>query len=290
MKLIRVGDAGQERPGVLLADGRRIDASSAVAEHGCADYDERFFAGGALAGLSAWVADGAPGGAELAADARLGPPVVRPSKIVCVGLNFRDHAAETGQEPPAEPVLFLKAPSALTGPDDDLVLPRGSVKTDWEVELAVVIGARASYVEEARALDHVAGYVLHNDYSEREYQLERGGQWDKGKGCDTFAPLGPFLATPDELPGGPLGEGLGMWLDVNGTRRQTSTTDQMIFGVAHLVSYISRFMTLCPGDVLSTGTPGGVGLSLNPAAYLQAGDVVTLGIDGLGQATQRVRS
>jgi len=289
MRLVRVGVPGEEIPAVLLADGRRIDASSALDEVGCDDFDDRFFGGSALAELTAWVHAGVPGGAELPNAARLGAPVPRPSKIVCVGLNFRDHAEETGQEPPPEPVLFLKAPSALTGPDDDLVLPRDSVKTDWEVELAVVIGASASYVDEADALHHVAGYVLHNDYSEREYQLERGGQWDKGKGCDTFAPLGPFIATPDELPGGPDGRGLAMWLDVNGDRRQASSTDQMIFGVPHLVSYISRFMTLCPGDIISTGTPGGVGLSLDPPAYLQAGDVVTLGIDGLGSSTQRVR-
>lgn len=289
MRLIRVGQPEQELPAVLLDDGRRIDASAALEELGYVDYDETFFGGDALAELTAWGDAGTPGGVELPGEARLGAPVRRPSKIVCVGLNFRDHAEETGQEPPAEPVLFLKAPSALTGPNDDLLLPRGSVKTDWEVELAVVIGATARYVDEADALEHVAGYVLHNDYSEREFQLERGGQWDKGKGCDTFAPLGPFLATPDELPGGPEGRGLAMWLDVNGTRRQSSSTDHMIFGVARLVSYISRFMTLCPGDIVSTGTPGGVGLSLDPPAYLRAGDVVTLGIDGLGSSTQHVR-
>lgn len=289
MRLIRVGAAGHELPAVLLGDGRRIDASDTLDGLGCVDYDETFFGGEGLAQLTAWVDAGTPGGAELPPSARLGPPVLRPSKIVCVGLNFRDHAEETGQEPPGEPVLFLKAPSALTGPNDDLVIPNGSVKTDWEVELAVVIGAKASYVERAEALDHVAGFVLHNDYSEREFQLERGGQWDKGKGCDTFAPLGPFLATPDELPGGLEGRGLAMWLDVNGRRRQSSSTDQMIFGVADLISYISRFMTLCPGDVVSTGTPGGVGLSLDPPAYLRTGDVVTLGIDGLGSSTQHVR-
>lgn len=288
MRLVRVGAEGRECPAVLVPDGRRIDASGALDELGCRDYDEAFFGGDALDRLSEWVQRGCPGGAELAASQRLGPPVHRPGKIVCVGLNFRDHAAETGQEPPGEPVLFLKATSALAGPDDDLVLPSGSVKTDWEVELAVVIGATARYVDESSALDHVAGYSLHNDYSEREYQLERGGQWDKGKGCDTFAPLGPFIATPDELPSAD-GSGLNMWLDVNGARRQSSSTDQMIFGVAYLVSYISRFMTLCPGDVVSTGTPGGVGLSLDPPAYLRAGDIVSLGIDGLGASTQRVR-
>ncbi len=290
MKLVRVGPAGAERPAVLLPDGRRVDASRPLAEVGVVDFDEAFFDAEALAALQAWVDAGAPDGETLDAGARLGPPVLRPSKIVCVGLNFRDHAAETGAPVPDEPVLFLKAPSALCGPDDDLVLPRGSTKTDWEVELAVVIGRTARYVAEADALAHVAGYVLHNDYSEREYQLERGGQWDKGKGCDTFAPLGPFVATPDEV-GGSATTGpppLAMWLDVNGARRQSSSTEHMVFGVAELVSYISEFMTLLPGDVISTGTPGGVGLSLSPPAYLRPGDVVTLGIDGLGSSTQRV--
>jgi 2-keto-4-pentenoate hydratase/2-oxohepta-3-ene-1,7-dioic acid hydratase in catechol pathway len=287
MRLLRAGEAGAERPGLLLDDGRRVDVQAGLRELGHADYDEAFLGSDGLADLAAWAADHATDAPVVGADVRLGPPVARPGKIVCVGLNFRDHAAETGQAPPEEPVLFLKATSALVGPDDDLVLPRGSEKTDWEVELAVVIGRRASYVAVEDALDHVAGYVLHNDYSEREYQLERGGQWDKGKGCDTFAPLGPWLVTPDELGGAP--SELGMWLEVNGQRRQSSSTDQMIFDVPTLVSYISEFMTLLPGDVISTGTPGGVGLSLQPAAYLRAGDVVTLGIDGLGTQTQHVR-
>lgn len=290
MKLIRVGDPGAERPAVLLPDGRRIAASPALAAAGCTDFDETFFGGDGLTVLQRWVDEGVPGGEALDVTMRLGSPVRRPSKIVCVGLNFRDHAAETGTEVPTEPMLFLKASSALCGPDDDLVLPRGSQNTDWEVELAVVIGHTARYVTETDALGHVAGYVLHNDYSEREYQLERGGQWDKGKGCDTFAPLGPHLATPDEVGGSATSEPppLAMWLDVNGQRRQSSSTAQMVFGVASLVSYISEFMTLLPGDVISTGTPGGVGLSLNPPAYLRAGDVVTLGIEGLGTSTQRV--
>ncbi len=287
MRLIRVGAPGEERPGLLLEDGRRVDATDGLRQLGYADYDEAFLGGDGLADLAAWAAESADRAPELDSTQRLGPPVARPGKIVCVGLNFRDHAEETGQAPPDEPVLFMKATSALVGPDDDLVLPRGSTKTDWEVELAVVIGARASYVTVDDALEHVAGYALHNDYSEREYQLERGGQWDKGKGCDTFAPLGPLLATVDEIGGLPAG--LEMWLDVNGQRRQSSSTDQMIFGVAHLVSYISEFMTLWPGDVISTGTPGGVGLSLQPPSYLRAGDVVTLGIDGLGSQTQHVR-
>lgn len=285
MKLIRVGRPGHERPGILTDAGTRLDTSAILADLGHSDYDESFFAGDALAQLAEQVDGGLP---VLDADERLGPPTARPSKIVCIGLNFRDHAEETGQAPPDEPVVFLKATSAFVGPDDDLLLPRGSTKTDWEVELAFVVGRVARYVDEAEALDHVAGYVLHNDYSEREYQLERGGQWDKGKGCDTFAPVGPFLATPDELA--PGAADLRMWLTVNGERRQESSTNQMIFGVAHLLSYLSRFMTLLPGDLVSTGTPGGVGLSLDPSAYLRAGDVVELGIDGLGSSRQVVRA
>ncbi len=285
MKLIRVGEAGHERPGVLRADGTRLDTATVLADLGHRDYDEAFFAGDALARLAERVTDGLPG---LDADARLGPPLARPSKIVCIGLNFRDHAEETGAVPPVEPVVFMKASSALVGPNDDLLLPRGSTKTDWEVELAVVIGRVARYVEEADALDHVAGYVLHNDYSEREYQLERGGgQWDKGKGCDTFAPVGPCIVTPDELA--PGAADLRMWLTVNGEGRQESSTNQMIFGVAELVSHLSRFMTLLPGDLVSTGTPGGVALSMDPPPYLRAGDVVELGIDGLGSSRQVVR-
>jgi 2-keto-4-pentenoate hydratase/2-oxohepta-3-ene-1,7-dioic acid hydratase in catechol pathway len=284
MRLIRVGEPGAERPGLLLPTGRRIDASGA----GLGDYDEAFFGGDGLASLAAWADTEADGAPTLDLADRLGPPVARPSKLVCVGLNFRDHAEETGQQPPSDPVLFFKSTTAIVGPDDDLVLPRGSVKTDWEVELAVVIGTTARYVSEASALDHVAGYLLHNDYSEREYQLERGAQWDKGKGCDTFAPLGPFLATPDEV--GADATGLAMWLTVNDVPRQRSSTDQMVFGVAELVSRISGYMTLLPGDVISTGTPGGVALSMDPPPYLREGDVVRLGIEGLGEATQHVRA
>jgi 2-keto-4-pentenoate hydratase/2-oxohepta-3-ene-1,7-dioic acid hydratase in catechol pathway len=212
--------------------------------------------------------------------------VARPSKIVCVGLNYGEHAREQGVDPPKEPVLFLKAPSALCGPGDDLVLPRGSTKTDWEVELAVVIGRRAKYVSRAQALDFVAGFALHNDYSEREYQLERGGQWDKGKGCDTFAPLGPLLVTRDEIDCA----NLELWLEVNGERVQRGNTSDMIFDVPTLVSYISSFMTLVPGDVISTGTPPGVGCFAKPPRFLKAGDVVRLGIQGLGESQQRVVS
>jgi 2-keto-4-pentenoate hydratase/2-oxohepta-3-ene-1,7-dioic acid hydratase in catechol pathway len=216
---------------------------------------------------------------------RLGPCVARPSKIVCIGLNYADHARETGQKIPAEPILFFKATTALAGPDDDLVLPRGSVKTDWEAELAVVVGRRARYVAPEDALQHVAGYALHNDYSERQDPLERLGQWSKGKSHDTYAPLGPFLATPDEA--GDVRQ-LAMWLAVNGETRQRSSTAQMVYDVPTLVSYISRFMTLLPGDVISTGTPPGVGHGQDPPVYLKPGDVVELGIDGLGRQRQRV--
>jgi 2,4-didehydro-3-deoxy-L-rhamnonate hydrolase len=281
MKLIRFGPAGSERPGLQLPDGTRIDASSFGA-----DYDERFFGNGGLAGLREWEAAHAAGAPRLPAATRLGPPIARPSKIVCIGLNYRDHAAESGMDLPAEPVIFFKATTSLAGPDDDVVIPRGSTKVDWEVELAVVIGKTARYVEEPGALEHVAGYVLHNDYSERAFQLERGGQWVKGKSADTFAPLGPFLATADEISDAGR---LDMWLTVNGETRQRGSTANMIFGVTALVSYVSQFMTLLPGDVISTGTPAGVALGMRPApVYLKAGDVVALGISGLGEARQRV--
>jgi len=282
MKLIRVGPRGAERPGLLLQDGTRVDAS-AFGE----DWDERFLGSDGMRRLSAWAQGNAERAPRLAADARLGPCVARPSKIVCIGLNYADHARETNAKIPEEPIIFFKASSALCGPDDDLVLPRGSVKTDWEVELAIVIGRAARYVSPEEAPEHVAGYALHNDYSERQDQLERGGQWSKGKSQDTFAPLGPFLATPDEVEDP---HRLGLWLSVNGQTMQKSNTDQMIFGVPALVSYLSRFMTLLPGDVISTGTPPGVGLGQNPPLFLKKGDVVELGIDGLGHQRQRVVS
>jgi len=216
---------------------------------------------------------------------RLGPPICRPSKIVCIGLNYRDHAAETKAEPPKEPVLFFKSTTSLVGPNDPLKIPRNAAKVDWEVELAIVMEKKASYISENQALDYVAGFALHNDYSERSFQLERGGQWVKGKSADTFAPLGPFLATRDELPN--FGQ-LAMWLKVNGEFRQRSSTSEMIFGAPFLVSYVSQFMTLLPGDVISTGTPAGVGLGMKPPQYLKAGDVVELGIDGLGESRQQV--
>ena len=279
MKLIRFGQPGQEHPGLLLPDGRRIDASAFGS-----DYDEAFFGGDGLARLSAWAATHAASAPTVDPSVRLGPCIARPSKIVCVGLNYADHAKESGMEPPREPILFFKSTSALVGPDDDLLIPRGSQKTDWEVELAVIIGKKASYVSEADAMHHVAGYALHNDYSERAWQLERGGQWVKGKSCDTFAPLGPVLATSDEIADP---HALPMWLSVNGVKRQNSSTAQMIFGVPRLISYISQFMTLLPGDVVSTGTPPGVGLGLKPTpVFLKPGDVVELGIDGLGESKQ----
>lgn len=284
MKLIRVGEPGRETPGVLTDDGRRVSTAAYLQTIGQRDYDEAFFAGDAIDSLAAWVGAGADGDL-LGSDDRLGSPVVRPSKIICVGLNFRDHAAETGQPEPDEPILFGKSTTALCGPDDDLVIPRGSVATDWEVELALVIGRAARHVTVDDAPDHVAGYALHNDYSERDHQMARGGQWIKGKSHDTFAPLGPFLATPDEV--GIDAADLGMWLTVNGETRQQSSTDQLIFGIAELVSHISDFMTLLPGDVISTGTPGGVGLSFDPPIYLEPGDVVELGIDGLGSSRQQ---
>jgi 2,4-didehydro-3-deoxy-L-rhamnonate hydrolase len=280
MKLIRFGEPGEEKPGLMLADGTRIDASAFVS-----DYDEGFFASGGLPRLETWARTNAAQAPRIPPGIRSGSPVPRPSKIICIGLNFRDHAAETGSTPPSEPVLFFKATTSLVGPNDPVVIPRGAHKVDWEVELAVVIGAKTRYVEKDRAHEFVAGYALHNDYSERTFQLERGGQWVKGKSADTFAPLGPFLATRDEIPNP---GNLAMWLKVNGEFRQRSTTANMIFGVPALVSYISEFMTLLPGDVISTGTPAGVGLGMKPPKYLQPGDIVELGIDGLGESRQQV--
>jgi 2,4-didehydro-3-deoxy-L-rhamnonate hydrolase len=280
MKLIRFGDRGTEKPGLLLKDGTRVDVSA-----GITDYDEQFLGTDGLERLRRWAEQNAGNLPRVDSSVRLGPPIRRPSKIVCIGLNYRDHAAETGQEVPKEPVIFFKASSSLTGPDDAVVIPKGATKLDWEVELAFVIGKEARYVAKQDALNHVAGYVLHNDYSERAFQLERGGQWVKGKSADTFAPLGPFLATRDEIPN--PGH-LDLWLKVNGVTRQKSNTEQMVFGVADLVSYVSQFMTLLAGDVISTGTPPGVGLGMKPPVYLQPGDVVELGIQGLGESQQKV--
>lgn len=280
MKLIRFGAPGEEKPGLVRRDGRRVDASDV-----CSDYDSGFFADGGLEELRAWAEDEVDTAPVVPDTVRLGAPVSGPSKIICIGLNYRDHAEESDMEVPEEPVIFFKAPSALSGPNDDVVLPRGSTKTDWEVELAVIIEKEASYVSEEEALDYVAGYAVHNDYSEREYQLERGGQWVKGKSCDTFAPVGPVMATRDEVSDV---SSLDLWLNVNGVRKQTGSTVDLIFGIPELVSYLSQFMTLLPGDIISTGTPAGVGLGASPPEFLSPGDVVALGISELGQARQKV--
>lgn len=279
MKLFRFGPPNHEHPGVELPTGQRIDVT-----HFGEDYDESFFATDGPARLAHWLEAHARNCPEVATDARFGPAVKRPSKLICVGLNYAKHAAETGAPTPAEPILFFKATTAVCGPNDDVIIPKRSEKTDWEVELAIVIGKRASYVELDKAMDYVAGYALHNDYSERAWQLERGGQWVKGKSADTFAPLGPYVVTKDEVPNP---NALNLWLSVNGERLQDSNTDDMIFNVPTLVSYISQFMTLLPGDVISTGTPAGVGLGLKPPRYVKPGDVIELGIEGLGQQRQR---
>lgn len=280
MKLIRFGEAGYEKPGVIIED-QYYDVSSLVS-----DYDEAFFAGDALKKLSEEIKTAnLP---KVDQGVRLGPALARPSKIICVGLNYKDHAAETNAAIPTEPILFFKATSAIVGPNDDLMIPKNSKKTDWEVELAIVIGKKASYVSEENALEHIAGYVLHNDYSEREFQLERNGQWVKGKSCDTFAPIGPFIATPDEISDV---HNLRLWLTVNGKTLQDGNTSNLIFNVPFMVSYISQFMTLLPGDVITTGTPAGVGLGQKPEPwYLKSGDVVELGIDGLGSSKQTVKA
>jgi 2-keto-4-pentenoate hydratase/2-oxohepta-3-ene-1,7-dioic acid hydratase in catechol pathway len=282
MKLIRFGKPENEKPGVQLPDGQKIDVSAF-----CSDYDETFFGTDGINSLQEWLTKHQDECPKISDAARLGSPLARPSKIVCVGLNYAKHAQESGMEVPSEPVLFFKASSAVIGPFDDVVLPKNSKKSDWEVELAVVIGAKASYVSESNAMDHVAGYVLHNDISERAFQLERLGQWVKGKSCDTFAPLGPFIATADEISDP---HNLNLWLKLNGTTMQDSSTSDLIFGIPKLVSYISEFMTLLPGDIISTGTPFGVGLGLDPQVYLKAGDEMELGIDGLGISKQKVIS
>ncbi|MCT7327214.1 fumarylacetoacetate hydrolase family protein [Ralstonia mojiangensis] len=276
MKLVRVGAPGAERPGLIDMQGRVRDLSGVVSE-----LSPQQLSDAALAQLA---------GVDIAAlplmpDTRFGVPWTGIGKIIAIGLNYADHAAEAGLPPPAEPILFLKANSALNGPNDAVMLPRGSEKTDWEVELGVVVGKTASDVSREEALSHVAGYCVVNDVSEREFQLERGGTWDKGKGCDTFCPVGPWLVTRDEVPDP---QALGLWLDVNGKRAQRGNTATMVFGVAHLVSYVSRFMTLHPGDLICTGTPPGVGMGAKPPRYLKAGDTMRLGIDGLGVQTQTV--
>lgn len=251
------------------------------------DYNEAFFAGNGLQRLQQFVAANQSTLPVLDSGVELDVPFLRPSKIICIGLNYADHAKETGAAIPGEPIIFFKSTTALVGPNDEVVLPRDSKKSDWEVELAVVIGKKVSYVEESEAMDYVAGYCLHNDLSEREYQLERGGQWVKGKSCDTFAPMGPFLATTDEIADV---NNLRLWLTVNGQLMQDGTTANLIFKIPYLISYLSQFMTLLPGDVISTGTPAGVGLGMNPQVYLKEGDVMELGIEGLGTSKQRVKA
>lgn len=277
MKLIRFGAAGSEKPGILVGE-KRYDVSSIVT-----DYNESFFENNGLEKLKAAIESGTSF-PEVSNDVRLGSPVARPSKIICIGLNYVDHCHETGAPIPTEPIIFFKSTTSLCGPNDNVIIPKGSEKTDWEVELAFVVGKKASYVEEAEALDYVAGYALLNDYSERAFQIEMGGQWAKGKGCDTFAPLGPVLATQDEIADV---NNLPMWLTVNGKKFQNSNTSNLVFKIPFLVHYLSQFMTLLPGDIISTGTPPGVGLGIKPdPIYVKAGDVIELGIEGLGSSKQ----
>lgn len=277
MKLIRFGAIGQEKPGVII-EGKRYDASSVVT-----DFNEAFFNDNGLEKLGKFL-ESNPTLPEVGEEVRLGSPVARPSKIICIGLNYVDHCKETGAPIPAEPIIFFKSTTSLCGPNDDLIIPKNSEKTDWEVELAFVVGKKASYVEEAEALDYIAGYALLNDYSERAFQIEMGGQWAKGKGCDTFAPLGPFLATQDEIKDV---NNIPMWLTVNGKKFQDSNTLNLVFKIPFLLHYLSQFMTLMPGDIISTGTPPGVGLGIKPdPIYIKAGDVIELGMEGLGSSRQ----
>jgi len=276
MKLIRYGNPGIEKPGVIINDAW-YDVSEYIN-----DYDEKFFENDGLTKLKTIISEKTL--KEISRDIRLGPPIARPSKIVCIGLNYSDHATESKMQLPPEPVIFFKATTAIVGPNDNLIIPKNSVKTDWEVELAVVVGKKTSYVDEAIAMNYVAGYLLHNDYSEREFQLERAGQWVKGKSCDTFAPLGPYLATQDEIADV---NDMRLWLTVNGKMMQDGNTKNLVFNIPHLISYLSQFMTLLPGDIISTGTPAGVGLGQKPEpVYIKPGDVIELGIHGLGSSRQ----
>ncbi|GAA0519213.1 2-hydroxyhepta-2,4-diene-1,7-dioate isomerase [Paractinoplanes deccanensis] len=282
MQLMRIGAPGAEKPVVRADEGHYVDVSDLTA-----DFDERFFGSGGIARLAEPVAERIATGDVLPfGDVRVGAPIARPHQILCIGLNYSDHAAETGQAVPSEPILFTKSPNTLVGPNDDVRIPRGSTKTDWEVELGIVIGSRTSYLDSAeQARDAIAGYVLVNDVSEREFQMERGGQWVKGKSAETFNPAGPWLATPDEIADV---RDLDMWLDVNGVRRQTGNTKTMIFDPFFIVHYLSQFLVLEPGDLINTGTPPGVGLGLKPPVWLRAGDVMELGIARLGSARQNV--
>jgi 2-keto-4-pentenoate hydratase/2-oxohepta-3-ene-1,7-dioic acid hydratase in catechol pathway len=277
VKLLRYGPAGAEKPGLLDADGTIRDLSGHVA-----DIDGAALAPASLAALAALDTASLP---AVSGNPRLGPPVTGVGKLLCIGLNYRDHAEETGASIPDEPILFMKSTTSISGPNDDVVLPKGSLKGDWETELGVVIGSRASYVNEAKAFDYVAGYCVFNDVSERHFQLEGTGQWVKGKSADTFAPFGPYMVTRDEVPDP---QNLHLWLEVDGKRYQDGNTRTMIFSVAHLVSYVSHYMTLEPGDIIPTGTPPGVGLGQKPPVFLKPGNVMRLGIDGLGEQQQRV--
>jgi 2,4-didehydro-3-deoxy-L-rhamnonate hydrolase len=281
MKLIRYRQNGAVKPGIIINDDF-YDASN-FGE----DYNEQFFEADGINRLQKFVDEKKDSLTKLSKDVVLDCPIARPSKIICIGLNYADHAKETNATVPKEPIIFFKSTSAIIGPFDDVIIPKNSTKSDWEVELAVVIAKKASYVEETEAMDYVAGYCLHNDLSEREFQLERGGQWVKGKSCDTFAPIGPFLATKDEVADV---DNLKLWLKLNGQMMQDGTTANLIFKIPFLISYISQFMTLLPGDVISTGTPAGVGLGMNPQVYLKDGDVMELGIEGLGSSKQSVKA
>ncbi len=279
MKLIRFGDKDKEKPGIHTKNNRRLDVSLFGEE-----YTEDFFASDGINRLQQWLQEHERECPEVNEATRLGCPLAKPSKIICIGLNYSDHAEESNMTLPTEPILFFKSTTAVVGPNDDLIIPKNSTKTDWEVELAIVIKKKATYIEESEANEYIAGYVLHNDYSERHFQLERGGQWVKGKSCDTFAPVGPWIATPEEL--GDVNN-LRLWLTVNGETKQDGNTKTMIFKPPFLVSYISQFMTLLPGDIITTGTPAGVALGMKPEpVYLKPGDVIELGIDGLGSSKQ----
>ena len=282
MKLIRFGNSKSEKPGILTDDGNRFDVSNFLS-----DYDENFYESDGIKRLKEWFLKNKNSCPMVESNVRWGSPLSRPSKIICVGLNYAEHASESGMEAPKEPVLFFKSSSAIVGPYDPIIIPKGSEKTDWEVELAVVIGKEASYISKSEALSHIAGYVLHNDVSERTFQLERSGQWVKGKSCDTFAPLGPFIATKDEIKDP---NNLGLWLKLNGELMQKSNTSDFIFNIQEVVSYISQFMTLLPGDLISTGTPSGVGLGFSPPRYLKEGDEVELGVEGLGISKQKCKA
>jgi 2,4-didehydro-3-deoxy-L-rhamnonate hydrolase len=282
MKLFRHGKYNEEKPGLVIHD-EHLDVSK-FGE----DYDEDFFGTDGIKRLGKWISDHHDQCEKIGTIRRFGPAIKRPSKIVCIGLNYSDHAKETNAKVPEEPIIFFKSTTAITGPNDDVIIPKNSKKTDWEVELAVVIGKKAAYIDEKETAGYIAGYMLHNDYSERAFQIERGGQWVKGKSCDSFAPIGPYLVTPDEISDI---NNLRLWLTVNGKMMQDGNTSNLIYKVPFLIHYVSQFMTLLPGDIISTGTPAGVGLGQKPEPfYLKAGDVVELGIDGLGSAKQKLKS